>query len=271
MRFSLTALGPVDPFAPTVAAKVNKKDWIAGLEKGLAVIEIFDEANSRMTPTQVGQRCGLTRTAARRYLITLQHLGYVATDGKVFWLTPRVMRLGQSYLESARLPRIVQPALQRLTANTQEISYVSVLDGFDLVYVARNGPNRTMNTGFVLGARVPAQTTAGGMMMLAAQGEQANEEWLATTKLKPFTAFTITNKDVMAREMARIREQGWALSEQQLDLAYRGVAVALRDRKGDTVAALSVIRPIAHETAREAADRVLPLLFETAQTLRNLL
>jgi IclR family transcriptional regulator, pca regulon regulatory protein len=250
---------------------VNKKDWIAGLEKGLAVIEVFDEANSKMTPTQVGQRCGLTRTAARRYLLTLQHLGYVSSDGKVFWLTPRVMRLSQSYLESARLPRIVQPALQRLTASTLEISYVSVLDGFDLVYVARNGPNRTMNTGFVLGARVPAQTTAGGMMMLASQGEQANMEWLAQVKLKPFTAHTITKKEIMAKELAQIRDQGWAMSEQQLDLAYRGVAVALRDRKGDTVAALSVIMPMANETPQEAVDRVLPLLQETAQSLRVLL
>ena len=142
----------------TTLVPLDKKNWIAGLEKGLSIIETFDDANPRLSATQAGQRCGLTRTAARRYLLTLAHLGYVATDGKLFWLTPRVMRLGQSYLESARLPRIVQPFLQRLTAGTQEISYVSVLDGSDIVYVARNGTNRAMNTGYVLGARVQAVT-----------------------------------------------------------------------------------------------------------------
>jgi DNA-binding IclR family transcriptional regulator len=114
--------------------------------QGLAILQTFDEHNPRLTATQAGQRCGLTRTAARRYLLTLLHLGYVMTDGKLFWLTPKVMRLGQSYLESARLPRIVQPSLQRLAMGTQEISFVAVLDGFDLVYIARNGQNRSMNS-----------------------------------------------------------------------------------------------------------------------------
>ena len=95
--------------SPAATAGLEKRDWIAGLEKGLAMMECFDDANSRMTASQAGARCGLSRTAARRYLLTLQHLGYVAGDGKLFWLTPRVLRLGQSYLESARLPRIVQP------------------------------------------------------------------------------------------------------------------------------------------------------------------
>ena len=86
---------------------MDKKDWIAGLEKGLALLQIFDEHNPRLTATQAAQRSGLTRTAARRYLMTLLHLGFVATDGKLFWLTPKVMRLGQAYLESARLPRVL--------------------------------------------------------------------------------------------------------------------------------------------------------------------
>ena len=119
-----------------------------------------------MTAAQAGERAGLTRTAARRYRLTLEHLGYVATDGKLYWLTPRVLRLGQSYLESARLPRIVQPFLQRITAGTSETAYVSVLDGGDIVYIARNGLNRSMNTGYVLGARVQAQVTARAMRNL---------------------------------------------------------------------------------------------------------
>ena len=103
---------------------ISQKDWIAGLDKGLAMLQAFDEHHPRLTATQAGQRCGLTRTAARRYLLTLLNLGFVATDGKLFWLTPKVMRLGQSYLESARLPRIVQPSLQRSTAPLRALSFL---------------------------------------------------------------------------------------------------------------------------------------------------
>ncbi len=166
------------PDHPPAAAPLDKRDWIAGLEKGLTLIETFDDANPRQTASQAGQRCGLTRTAARRYLLTLAHLGYVATDGKQFWLTPRILRLGHSYLDSARLPRIAQPYLQRVTSGTQEAAYVSVLDGDETVYIARNSPNRTMNAGFGLGARVPAQVTAAGMLMLAMRAPEVNEAWL---------------------------------------------------------------------------------------------
>jgi IclR family pca regulon transcriptional regulator len=250
---------------------IDKKDWIAGLDKGLALLQTFDEHNSRQTATQAGLRCGLSRTAARRYLLTLLHLGYVATDGKLFWLSPKIMRLGQAYLDSARLPRIVQPSLQRLAMNTQEISFVAVLDGYELVYVARNGPTRSMNTSFALGARVPGHVTSAGVLLMAFLGPERVDEWLATTRLPTFTAHTITDPVRIREDMARIRQQGWAMSEQQLDLAYRGVAVPLRDHRGQVVAALSVSMPIQFETAQEAVDRVLPLLKEVAQSLRPLL
>jgi IclR family pca regulon transcriptional regulator len=258
------------PLAPPMEG-LDKRDWIAGLEKGLSLIQTFDEANSRQTATQAGLRCGLTRTAARRYLLTLLHLGYVATDGKLFWLTPRVMRLGQSYLESARLPRIVQPSLQRVAMGTQEISFVAVLDGDDIVYVARNGQNRSMNTSFALGARVPAHTTASGMLLMALQGADSVDLWLKKGRLRTFTSHTITDPDRLRQQMANIRAQDWSLSEQQLDLTYRGVAVPLRDHKGNTIAALSVSMPMQFESSQQAIDRVLPLLRETAQSLRQLL
>lgn len=258
---------------PTVSATntLDKRDWIAGLEKGLSMIECFDDANSRLTASQAGLRCGLSRTAARRYLLTLQHLGYVAGDGKLFWLTPRVLRLGQSYLESARLPRIVQPFLQRVTAGTQENAYLSVMDGDDIIYLARNGPNRAMNTGYVLGARVQAQVTAAGMLMLSLRTPEWLENWLATRELKAYTSFTIASKDRMRIELARVRAQGWALSEQQLELNHRGIAVPLRDRHGDAVGALSVTMPMGHESSEDVVARVLPVLSETAQAMRNLI
>jgi len=260
-----------DSLPPPDAPPLQRRDWIAGLEKGLDVIACFDADHSRLTASEVAQRCGLTRTAARRYLLTLQHLGFVQADGPLYWLTPRVLRLGQAYLESARLPRVVQPYLQRVTGGTHENAYVSVLDGDDIVFIARNGSNRAMNIGYVLGARVKAEVTAAGMLLLAMRDPLWLDAWLATHELSTFTPHTIGDKTRLKREMAKVRAQGWCLSEQQLDLNFRGVAVPLRDRNGLVQAALSVTMPMGQESAQDAVGRVLGVLNETAQAMRPLL
>ena len=165
------------------AFALERRDWIAGLEKGLGLLEAFDDSNPRMSATQAGERCGLTRTAARRYLLTLSHLGYVGTDGKLFWLTPRVLRLGQSYLESARLPRIVQPFLQRVTAGTMEVAYLSVLDGDDIVYICRSAETRIISINLLVGTRLPAYCTSMGQVLLAQLPPDALEAYLARVRL----------------------------------------------------------------------------------------
>jgi IclR family pca regulon transcriptional regulator len=154
---------------------------------------------------------------------------------------------------------------------TQEISFVSVLDGFDVVYVARNGENRNMNTSFALGARVPAHVTAAGMMLLASFSDEPLETALAELSLKAFTSHTITDKSRLIEQLKVAQQQDWALSEQQLDLSYRGVSVPLRDHKGRVLAALSVSMPIQNESTEDATARVLPLLKDVAQSLRQLL
>ncbi len=256
---------------PTEQGALQARDWIAGLERGISVIEAFDESHSRMTAQQVGERCGLTRTAARRYLLTLQHLGYVSGDSKHFWLTPRIMRLGQSYLASARLPRIVQPVLQRVSSSLQEVVYLAVLDAGEVVYVSRNGPNRAMSSGFVLGARVPGHVTSAGMLMLANLSATQLDAWLATHRLPAYTPYTIANEDDLRKALKRIRQQGWSLSEQQFDLSFRGIAVPLKDLRGEWVGALSVLMPMQGESSEFAVKRIVPVLQEASQSLRNLI
>jgi IclR family transcriptional regulator, pca regulon regulatory protein len=250
---------------------LEKRDWIAGLEKGLAVIEAFDDQHPRLTASQAGAHCGLTRTAARRYLLTLAHLGYVGSDGKLFWLTPRILRLGHAYLESARLPRLVQPFLQRIAGGTQEVAYLGVLDGGETVYIARSGAHRHMNTGYMLGSRVQAQVTAAGMAILASMGDAAADEWLALRTLGTYTPFTLSSTDALRAELARVRRQGWALSEQQMELNFRGIAVPLLDRNNLVHGAISITMPINQETSEDAVKRVLPVLQEAARGLRNLI
>jgi IclR family transcriptional regulator, pca regulon regulatory protein len=255
----------------TISQPLAKRDWIAGLEKGLGIMEAFGDAHPRMSATQMAALVGMTRTAARRHLLTLAHLGYVATDGKLFWLTPRVLRVGQAFLDSSRLARSAQPYLQSITVATHETAYVSVIDGNDIIYIARNGANRLLNTGYQLGARVPAQTTAAGLVLLALRESPSLDDWLEHTPLLTYTPFSTTNKAQMRTQLLQARQQDWALSEQQLELGYRGVAVPLRDARGALVGALSVTMPMGNEPALDAAQRVVGALRETASLMRNVI
>ncbi|WP_321929041.1 IclR family transcriptional regulator domain-containing protein [Paraburkholderia guartelaensis] len=251
---------------------LDRRDWIAGLEKGLAILEAFDSEHARMTPTQAAERTGLSRTAARRYLLTLESLGYVYTDGRLYGLTPRVLRVGWSYFDSARLPRTVQPYLQQLSATLNESAYVSVLDGWDLVVIARNGVSRVMTTGFVLGARVPAPLISPGVVLLAHEADQeAVSVWLDTVELSPFTPHTITSGARLREKIGRARVDGYALIEQQLQVGVRGIAVPLRNRNGEVVAALSTNMPMGEESPEAALQRVLPHLQESALAMLNVL
>src|SRR2546429_2957395 len=149
------------------AFQIDAKDLIEGLGKGRRVIEAVDDDRSRLTPSEAGSRAGITRTAARRYLLSLCHFGYAATDGKQFWLTARVLRLGQSYLGAARLPRLVQPFIQRVSMQSGETVNFSSLDGHEVVYLARSNSPRFISIGYQVGIRVPAHVVTPGVAMLS--------------------------------------------------------------------------------------------------------
>ena len=259
------ALHPSDP------TSLDARDWIAGLEKGLSIIEAFDAAHTRLTATEAGARCNMTRTAARRYLKTLAHLGYVGTDGKLYWLMPRILRLGHAYLESARLPRLVQPFLQRITAGTEEIAYLGVVDGDDTVFIARSDSHRHTSTGYLPGSRIQVQVTAAGLAVLASQDEAEMDQWLQTHDLRSFTSYTLSSKADLREALMRFKRQGWAVSEQQLELNFRGIAVPLLDRNNQAHGAISVTMPINREETDHALHRLLPVMQEAARNLRPML
>jgi IclR family transcriptional regulator, pca regulon regulatory protein len=262
-----------DKTAPQPALK--KRDWIAGLEKGLVLLECFGQEHSRLNATQVAQLAGLARTAARRYLLTLVHLGYMATDGKLYWLTPRVLRLSQAYLSSSRLATIAQPFLQRIARGTGEGVYLSVPEGTHIVYIARQGSSsdgaQLQQIGYMLGTLVPAQATAAGMVLLALRLESGLDAWLERAELPTLTVHSITDKSLLRQRLLDVRLQDWAVSEQQLELQYRGIAVPVRDLRGKVVAALSITTHMSKETAEQACQRLLGVLSDTAASMRNLL
>jgi IclR family pca regulon transcriptional regulator len=241
---------------------LNKRDWIAGLEKGIRIIEAFNDAHPRLTPSTAARRTGITRTAARRYLRTLQHLGYVESDGQLFWLTPRVLRLGWSYFDSAKLPRAVQPYLQKISVALGGSTYFAVFDGDDVVFVARDGSNLVQTVGFVLGSRVPANLSAAGIAMLACRSPEEVEGWLAGRKFVAYNPYTATTTEAVRKHIDTARKNGYSMLEQQLTLDIRGIALPIRKRDGEVVGAISVSLPIGTETAEHALARTLPLLRE---------
>jgi IclR family pca regulon transcriptional regulator len=248
-----------------------KRDLVGGLEKGLQVIEAFDQERSRLTIAEVAQRTGLTRAAARRYLITLAHLGYVRHEQKLFSLTPKVLRLGQSYLHSARLPRIVQPMLYRLAYSLEEAASVGLLDHDEIVCVAAVSAGRVISATLQPGTRVPAFWTANGRVMLASLPQAQAEMLLGRLRPEAITVHTIVNKDRLLLEIARTRTQGYAVVDQELELGLRTIAVPLKNYRGETLAAMNVSVHAARVPIEAIVERYLPPLLKVQVELASLL
>ena len=250
---------------------VENRDFVAGLEKGLQVIEAFDQERSRLTVSEVAQRTGLTRAAARRYLLTLVHLGYARQTDKVYSLTPKILRLGQSYLHSARLPRIVQPLLYRLAYALGEAASAGVLEGGDLVCVAAVSAGRVVSATLQPGTRVPAWCTASGRVMLATLSDSALQAYIDTVELEKLTDYTVLDRAVLLAEIGKIRGQGYALVNQEMELGLRTLAVPLRNFKGETVAAMNVSISADRMPVEQVMGVCLPQLVKVQTELSALL
>lgn len=256
---------------PPVAQPVDRKDLIEGLGKGLRVIECFDEEHPRLTVSDTAARAGLTRTAARRYLLSLLHFGYADSDGKHFWLLPRVLRLGQSFLDSARLPRLVQPFIQRVSMQSGETVNVSTLDGHEVVYIARSNSPRVVSIGYHPGARVPAHVVTPGVVILSTWAEGDLQAWIEAHEFGAFTPNTVTDPQQFIADVQGARALGYWVTESQLDAGLRGIAMPLKDRKGACVGAIGITLPMAPLTREQTVERFRPLLQDAAQALRPIL
>jgi IclR family pca regulon transcriptional regulator len=247
---------------------IDRSLLIEGLGKGLRIIESFTDDHPRLTATEAGVRAGLTRTSARRYLMSLVHFGYADTDGKQYWLLPTVLRLGQSYLEAARLPRQAQPFLQRMSLQTGETANLSVLDGHEVVYLARSNSPRVISIGFHVGARLPAHVVSPGFVILASYPRPRLEAWIEAHDFGKFTPQTITDPAPFRDSVARARDLGYWSVEQNLNVGLGGLAVALADRKGRCVGALSLTFQTQAYPRGGALAKLLPALQEAAQGIR---
>jgi IclR family pca regulon transcriptional regulator len=220
---------------------VRAPHFVRSFERGLAVIRSFDAEHPARTLSEVARACDLTRAAARRLLLTLVDLGYVVhCDGRLFRLTPRVLELGYAYLAGLTLPQIAQPHLEQLVAETRESSSLCVLDGDDIVYVARVPTRRIMAATITVGTRFPAHVTSVGRVVLAALPDEELDARLARADLRPLTARSIASPGELRTELSRVRRQGYALVDQELEEGLRSVAAPVRDRDGQVVAGVNI-------------------------------
>jgi len=240
-------------------------EFVQSLERGLAVIRAFGADEPRLTLADVARRSGLTRAAARRFLLTLVELGYVRSDGKHFELTPRVLELGYAYLSSLSLPEIAEPHLERLAARVRESSSVSVLDGDDIVYVGRVPTSRIMRVAINVGTRFPAYATSMGRVLLAALDDL--DDYLARLEIRPLTPHAIATPEELRAELERVREQGWALVDQELEEGLRSLAAPIRDAGGRVVAAVNVSAHASRAPLATVRRELLPPLLETAANI----
>ncbi|MQA11348.1 MAG: helix-turn-helix domain-containing protein [Pseudonocardiaceae bacterium] len=237
---------------------------VQSLERGLAVIRAFDARTPELTLSDVAKATGLTRAAARRFLLTLADLGYVRTDGKRFSLTPRVLELGYSYLSSITLPEVAQPHLERLSSEVHESSSVSILDGLDVVYVARVPVSRIMTVAINVGTRFPAYATSMGHVLLAGLDEGDLASYLDTAELEQLTPRSITSAADLRAELEKVREQGWALVDQELEQGLRSMAAPIRDRRGRVIAAINVSTQANRRSLGDMRRDICPPLLSAA-------
>lgn len=257
--------------AEEIAALGGDPNFMTSLARGLAVIRAFSQHRRQQTIADLARRTGLPRATVRRCLYTLEQLGYVASDGRFFSLRPKILTLGFSYLSSRPLAEVAQPFLERVSHATLESSSLTVLDGDDIIYIARSASRRVMSVALNVGSRLPAYCTSMGRVLLAALSEEEFKAYLQRVALKRMTQHTIATRTELTKLIKQVRERGFAISDQELELGLRSIAVPVRDVTGKVVAAMNVGLHAARATPAEMEKQFLPQLQRAATDLGSML
>lgn len=241
--------------------------YVQSFARGLEVIRSFSAATPKQTLTEVATRTGLTRAGARRILLTLQTLGYVHSDGKLFALAPRILDLGFAYLSSMPIWNLAEPVMEALVEEVKESCSAAALEGTDIVYVLRVPTRKIMSIGLGVGSRLPAYCTSMGRMLLAGLPDEEVRERLRASELRARTRNTVTEPEAVLAKVQQARRQGWCLVNQELEEGVVSIAAPLIDRSGRTIAALNISGQANRTPARQMQEAMLPPLLEAARAI----
>ncbi|HVW48866.1 MAG TPA: IclR family transcriptional regulator C-terminal domain-containing protein [Trinickia sp.] len=258
----------VDSGETSDAAPAGDPNFMTSLERGLAVLQAFSQERRVLTTSQISQRTGIPRAAVRRCLYTLAKLGFVTEeDNRLFSLRPRVLKLGHAYLATTPLAHAAQPVLRHISGTLNESSSVAILDGDEILYIARASTSRIMSIDLHIGSRLPAYCTSMGRVLLAQLSPDALDAYLDRTKRIQYTPRTIVSRDGLIDTLESVRCNGYALVDQELEIGLRSIAVPVKGADGRATAALNVGVQAARISVAEMESRILPALLEGAQEL----
>lgn len=246
-------------------------DFVLSLARGLKVLEAFEGHMGGRSAADLSRQTGLSRAAVRRLLMTLEGLGYAESNGRSYRLTTRVLRLGFSYLSSTSLPNLAQPVLERITEQVRESSSLSVIDRGEVVYIARSTVKRVLSVGLSVGSRLPAYCTSMGRVLLAALPEEEFAAYIRQLEPKALTPKTVTDKKRLKEIVRRVASDQYALTDEELEMGLRSLAVPVKARNGRVIAAMNVGVHATRVSAEEMLRRFLPVLQEGARTLTGVL
>jgi len=252
----------------TDGPEISARDYVQSLERGLAVIRSLG-GSSGSSLAEVAKKTGLTRAAARRFLLTLESLAYVGRAGTRFFLLPKTLELGYSYLSAQSLPQIAQPHLQRLANELNESCSLLMLDVPRIVYIARVTVTRLVGANLSVGSTLPAYCTSAGRVLLAFRPEAEIGAFLRSAQLERLTPKTIVDPARLRREIERARDQGWYLIDEELEAGARALSAPVRDGSGKVVAAVNVSCYSGRVQLATMKRRFLPRVLATAQAIQN--
>jgi len=247
----------------------DSPDYNQSLDRGLLVLRAFNRERPRCTLSEVAAQIGLSRAVARRSLLTLQYLGYVAAQGRHFFLTPRVLELGYSYLSSLDLTELAHDAMEQLSQRVGESCSMAVLDGNEIVYVARVAVRRLMSVALGVGARLPAFAASMGRVLLANKSDDELTDWLRENTFRPITAHTIYKTRALRAEILRVRRRGYAFVSQELEPGLCSIAVPVRSAAGLAVCGLNVSMRYSDDVKAVALKKMLPALHRACQAIER--
>jgi IclR family transcriptional regulator, pca regulon regulatory protein len=247
-----------------VAGRGSGPDFVEALARGLDVLTCFDGDRPRMSLTEIATAAGLARPTARRLLLTLHELGYVRIEDGQYLLTPRVLRLGMSYVSALGLWDLARPHLEDLVAQTRESSSMAQLDGSDIVYVARVSVPKIITLRVQIGTRFPAVRTSQGKVLLAALAPAELERVLAEPSRSGLPPLPARDRAELDRDLTAVRARGWALADEELAPGIRSVAVPVRDGAGRVRAAMNVTVHAAETSVETLTGAHLQRLLITA-------
>ena len=242
----------------------SNADFVRSLARGLAVIRAFSTDRPSLTLSEVAEEAGMTRAAARRFLLTLVELGYVSVSNGRYSLRARVLELGYAYLSNLSLTDVAIPRMEALVAQLNESCSMSVLDDTDIVYVARVPTQRIMSITLAVGTRLPAYATSMGRVLLAGLTVDELEERLSRVELEPLTPNTLRTLDELRDAINKARNEGFATVDEELEEGLRSLAVPIRNPTGTTIAALNTGVHTNRGSMSTLRHDFLPVLFETA-------